>query len=102
MAHGNVELAHSRAGMSDWEEIDGSKRLSVLESGADVDCMKFLPRGRFGRWEGDAFNKRASDVAAWIGRVADGLGGSLSFVSLSRGPGGGKGPKQTGLGEMRV
>jgi hypothetical protein len=30
--HGNVELAHSRAGASDWEEKDGSGRLSVLES----------------------------------------------------------------------
>lgn len=33
MAHVNVQLAqHSRAGVSDWEEIDGPKRLSVLES----------------------------------------------------------------------
>lgn len=30
--HGNVELEHSRAGAGDWEEIDGSKRRSVLES----------------------------------------------------------------------
>lgn len=30
--HGSVELEHSRAGTGDWEEIDGSKRLSVLES----------------------------------------------------------------------
>lgn len=32
MAHVNVQLAHSRAGVRDWEEIDGPKRLSVLES----------------------------------------------------------------------
>lgn len=31
-AHDSVELEHSRAGTGDWEEIDVSKRLSVLES----------------------------------------------------------------------
>lgn len=31
-AHGNVELEDRRAGAGDWEEIDVSKRLSVLES----------------------------------------------------------------------
>lgn len=31
-AHGNVELEDRRAGASDWEEIDVSERLSVLES----------------------------------------------------------------------
>lgn len=30
--HGSVKLEHSRAGTGDWEEIDGPKRLSVLES----------------------------------------------------------------------